>query len=147
MCLAGRSARWADGPTGGDWAACCLGRWADGGAGEGPIDGHRIARRSVGPLGGRPKRRRRASDLESVKRGDPWRRSAMFGAQAVFGAQARFGAHAAFVGKTDHSPLIRCAFSRTSSMVPARKKACSGRSSPLPSRISLKEATVSFNDT
>jgi len=39
------------------------------------------------------------------------------------------------------------AFSRTSSRVPARKNACSGRVSALPSRISLNDATVSLTDT
>ena len=37
--------------------------------------------------------------------------------------------------------------SRTSSTVPARKNACSGRVSVLPSRISLNEATVSLIET
>ena len=44
-------------------------------------------------------------------------------------------------------PASLAAFSRTSSTVPARKNACSGRVSVLPSRISLNEATVSLIDT
>ena len=44
-------------------------------------------------------------------------------------------------------PSSLAAFSRTSSRVPARKNACSGSVSALPSRISLNEATVSLIDT
>src|SRR6185369_16685018 len=46
-----------------------------------------------------------------------------------------------------HQDSSLAAFSRTSSMVPARKKACSGRVSVLPSRISLNDATVSLTGT
>jgi len=48
-----------------------------------------------------------------------------------------FGCHA----------LSFAALSRTSSIVPCRKNACSGSVSALPSRISLKDATVSLIET
>ena len=50
----------------------------------------------------------------------------------------------------ERHPLARAsfsAFSRTSSIVPARKNACSGSVSVLPSRISLNDATVSLIET
>ena len=62
--------------------------------------------------------------------------------RAILGNDLATNAH------TFYAPFaILSAFSRTSSIVPAIMKACSGRSSHLPSRISRKPRTVSFNCT
>ncbi len=103
----------------------------------------------AGRCAGRSGRRQTGHDGVCGQRSG-WRRTP-FG-----GASVRRRSAGASVGRavpgdrtrlhSPHEPSFS-ALARTSSTVPARKKACSGNVSVLPSRISLKLATVSLIDT